>query len=102
MPRSFLSDCNLSFIIRGERAGLTVKSERKRSGAPIVEYPIAIVESVKHPPTVRMHRVHRLRIRTKGWIHGRGTRRMRVHRMTEEPADEEEGRIVQLRWAAAF
>lgn len=83
----------LPFIIRGEREGLTIESVRKRSGTSIVEYPVAIVKPVKHPAAVRVHRMPRLRIRKIGWIHGRGTRRTRVHRMTEEPADdEEEGR----------
>ena len=71
------------FIIR-ER--LTIESERKWSSTPIVEYAVAIVESVKHPATVRVHRMSRLRIRTKSWIHGWGTRRTRVRWMTEEPA----------------
>lgn len=65
------------FIIRGKREGLTVESERKRSGTPIVEYPVAVVKSVKHSAAVRVHRLHRLRIRTEAWIHGRGTRRTR-------------------------
>lgn len=58
---------NLHFAI--VREGLTVKSERERADAPIIEDPITIVESVKHPATVRMHRVHRLRISAEGRIH---------------------------------
>lgn len=64
-----------SFDILKVYAGLTIKSEGKRAVATIVEYPIAIVESVKHSTAVRMHRLHRPRIRTETGIHGRGTRR---------------------------
>lgn len=83
----------ITFLILCAR--LTIKSKRKRSDTPIVEYPVAIVESIKHPTAIRKHRLHRLR--TKGWIHGWRTHRTRVRRMTEEFCRwQEEGRACSL------